>query len=149
MNEATERGYNTNLEFRNKRFKTLREEADNVYLSIDELQKIEKIDLKASPKLEKVRDLFLIGCYTGLRFSDFTQINPENIISNNNGNGINVENGGWHYVRQNLILNNIGSGVYSHYSENYIDSKQNGLCESFHANGKIKYRSNYIDGKLV
>ncbi|WP_445956929.1 site-specific integrase [Yeosuana sp.] len=83
MNEATERGYNTNLEFRNKRFKTLREEADNVYLSIDELQKIEKIDLKASPKLEKVRDLFLIGCYTGLRFSDFTQINPENIISNN------------------------------------------------------------------
>ena len=83
MNEATERGYNTNLEFRNKRFKTLREEADTVYLSVDELNKIEKIELKASPRLEKVRDLFLIGCYTGLRFSDFTQINPENINSNN------------------------------------------------------------------
>lgn len=83
LNEATERGLNTNLEYRNKRFKTLREETDNVYLSIQELQKIEKIDLKASPRLEKVRDLFLIGCYTGLRFSDFTQINPENIVSNN------------------------------------------------------------------
>lgn len=83
MNEATERGQNTNLEFRNKRFKTLREESDTVYLSIDELQKIEKLDLKASPRIERVRDLFLIGCYTGLRFSDFTQINPENIVSNN------------------------------------------------------------------
>ncbi|TNJ47125.1 site-specific integrase [Tamlana fucoidanivorans] len=83
MNEATERGHNTNLEFRNKRFKTIREESDSVYLSVDELKKVEKLDLKASPRLEKVRDLFLIGCYTGLRFSDFTQINPENIVSNN------------------------------------------------------------------
>ncbi|WMI66720.1 site-specific integrase [Aestuariibaculum sp. YM273] len=83
MNEATERGYNTNLEFRNKRFKTIREESDTVYLSIDELKKIEKVDFSASPRLERVRDLFLIGCYTGLRFSDFTQIKPENIVSNN------------------------------------------------------------------
>jgi integrase len=82
MNEATERGYNSNLEFKNKRFKTIREEADTVYLNIEELEKIERIDLKASPKLERVRDLFLVGCYTGLRFSDFTQIKPENIVSN-------------------------------------------------------------------
>ena len=83
MNEATERGINSNLEFRNKRFKTIREESDTVYLNLDELEKIESLDLKASPRLEKVRDLFLIGCYTGLRFSDFTQINPENIVSDN------------------------------------------------------------------
>lgn len=83
MNEATERGLNNNLEFKNKRFKTIREEADTVYLNIQELDKIEKLDLKASPRLEKVRDLFLVGCYTGLRFSDFTQINPENIVSDN------------------------------------------------------------------
>ncbi|MEM5565714.1 site-specific integrase [Psychroserpens sp. AS72] len=83
MNEATERGVNNNLEFRKKKFKTLREESDTVYLSIDELDKIENLDLSSSPRLEKVKDLFLIGCYTGLRFSDFTQIKPENIISNN------------------------------------------------------------------
>ena len=83
MNEATERGHNKNLEFRNKKFKTIREEADTVYLSIEELEKIEELDLKASIRLERVRDLFLIGCYTGLRFSDFTQINPENIVSDN------------------------------------------------------------------
>lgn len=79
MNEATERGVNQNLEFRKKKFKTIREEADTVYLSIKELEQFEKLKLSASPRLEKVRDLFLIGCYTGLRFSDFTQIKSENI----------------------------------------------------------------------
>ena len=81
MNEATERGINQNLEFKKRKFKTIREEADTIYLTIDELKTMEKLDLSASPRLEKVKDLFLIGCYTGLRFSDFTQINPENILS--------------------------------------------------------------------
>ncbi len=80
MNEATDRGYNTNLEFKKRKFKTVREESDSIYLTLEELEKFEKLDLSASPRLEKVRDLFLIGCYTGLRFSDFTQIKPENII---------------------------------------------------------------------
>jgi integrase len=79
MNEATERGINQNLEFRKKKFKTIREEADTVYLSVKELERFEKLKLTASPRLERVRDLFLIGCYTGLRFSDFTQIKAENI----------------------------------------------------------------------
>lgn len=79
LSEATERGLNTNLEFKKSKFKTLREDADTVYLSIDELKKVEKMDLSSSPRLQKVKDLFLIGCYTGLRFSDFTQIKPENI----------------------------------------------------------------------
>lgn len=82
MNEATERGINENLEFKKRKFKTIREEADTIYLSVNELEVMEKLNLSASPRLEKVRDLFLIGCYTGLRFSDFTQIKPENIISN-------------------------------------------------------------------
>lgn len=81
LNEATERGYNNNLEFKKKKFKTLREESDSIYLSISELKRIEALDLSASPRLEKVKDLFLIGCYTGLRFSDFTQIKPENVIN--------------------------------------------------------------------
>ncbi|MPN21796.1 hypothetical protein SDC9_169177 [bioreactor metagenome] len=34
-------------------------------------------------KLDKVRDLFIIGCYTGLRFSDLNQISPDNFINNN------------------------------------------------------------------
>ncbi len=53
LNEATERGINKNLEFRNKRFKTLREEADTIYLNIEELEKIENLNLKANPRLKK------------------------------------------------------------------------------------------------
>ena len=80
LNEATEKGVNDNLDFRRKKFKTLTEETDKVYLSISELEKIEKLDLTEKQHLEKVRDLFLLGCFTGLRFSDFTQIKKENII---------------------------------------------------------------------
>lgn len=80
LNEATERGLNTNLEFRKSKFKTISEETDTVYLSTKELIKIEEEDFSEKENLEKVRDLFLLGCYTGLRFSDFTQIKQENII---------------------------------------------------------------------
>ena len=79
LNEATDRGINQNMDFKKRKFKTTREESDSIYLSIEELKKIESIDFSDSPRLDKVRDLFLIGCFTGLRFSDFTQIKPENI----------------------------------------------------------------------
>ncbi len=79
LNEATERGLNENLEFRKKKFKTVSEDSDSIYLNIKEVEKIKDLDLSKNPKLDKTRDLFLIGCYTGLRFSDFTHINPENI----------------------------------------------------------------------
>ena len=35
--------------------------------------------------MERVRDLFLIGCHTGLRFSDFTMIKDENILDTPKG----------------------------------------------------------------
>ena len=44
---------------------------------------IYKHDLTENKKLERVRDLFIIGCYTGLRFSDFIQLTKGNIIDDN------------------------------------------------------------------
>ncbi len=35
--------------------------------------------MSKDPRLDRVLDLFLIGCYTGLRFSDYTQLRPANI----------------------------------------------------------------------
>ena len=80
LNEATDRGLNDKLDFKKSKFKSLSEESDTVYLSLNELKKVEKANLSSSKKLEKVRDLFLVGCYTGLRFSDFKEIKPENIL---------------------------------------------------------------------
>lgn len=50
------------------------------YIHADELQRIENLtNLKKS--YEKVRDLFLFGCYTGLRFSDIVTLSSSNILS--------------------------------------------------------------------
>ena len=80
LNEATERGYNQNLEYKKKKFKVTKEDSDTIYLDLKELEALYNLKLHRFPNLEKVRDLFLVGCYTGLRFSDFTQIKPENIL---------------------------------------------------------------------
>lgn len=79
LNDATERGINQNLSFRSKRFRVISEKTDNIYLTESELNDLYFLDLSKNPKLERVKDLFLIGCYTGLRFSDFSKLKPENI----------------------------------------------------------------------
>ncbi len=80
LNEATERELNTNLKFKSKRFKVLREETDSIYLTEQELEDLHSLDLSKNRKLERARDLFLVGCWTGLRFSDLVNIKPENIV---------------------------------------------------------------------
>lgn len=60
-------------------FKILDEESDAIYLTTDEIIRIYKTDLMAHPHLCKYRDLLVFGCLTGLRFSDFTTIKPEDV----------------------------------------------------------------------
>jgi integrase len=79
LNEATDRELNTNLTFRNKRFKILSEQTYSIYLNEKELEEMFQLDLSGNKKLERVRDLFIVGCWTGLRFGDLTNILPENI----------------------------------------------------------------------
>lgn len=79
MNEATDRGINKNLSYKSKRFVTITEKTDSIYLTEAEIIKLENLDLSKSKKLDRVRDMFLVGCYTGLRFSDFSILKPENI----------------------------------------------------------------------
>ena len=82
MNEAVDRNLTKNLEYRNKKFKVIEEQVDKIYLTQKELKTIYEKKLTGKyKKLEKVRDLFVIACYTGLRFSDLIQVRAENIIS--------------------------------------------------------------------
>ncbi|MGN7825039.1 tyrosine-type recombinase/integrase [Chitinophaga sp. 22536] len=60
-------------------FKILDEDADAVYLSWPEINRIYQADLSKKPHLTKYRDLFVLGCLTGLRFSDFSSIQPEDV----------------------------------------------------------------------
>lgn len=52
-------------------------EITRVYLTMDELKRI--AELKLSGFLENTRDCFLIGCYTGLRYSDYSNVSSANI----------------------------------------------------------------------
>lgn len=60
-------------------FKILDEETDAVYLSWNEISHIYQLDLSGHPQLIKYRDLFVLGCLTGLRFSDFSIIRKEDV----------------------------------------------------------------------
>lgn len=77
MNEATEREINTNLKYRSKRFKATQEKTESIYLTDNELADLKNLDLSNTKRLEVVRDLFLIGCYTGLRYSDYSMLKPD------------------------------------------------------------------------
>ncbi len=74
LREALERGLTNNRSFESKRFRVMREQTDSIYLTKDELKELELLDLSNSPKLKIVKDFFLIGCYTGMRYSDFSNI---------------------------------------------------------------------------
>lgn len=82
LNDATEKGYNKNLDFKSRYFKKPSEKVQTIYLTKEELLTLYEKDLSFDARLEKARDLFLVGCWTGLRFSDFSQIKPENIKDN-------------------------------------------------------------------
>ncbi len=55
-------------------FKITEEAVDAIYLTWDEISKIYKIDLSRFPHLKDYRNMFVLGCLTGLRFSDFSTI---------------------------------------------------------------------------
>jgi integrase len=83
-----------------KRFTIAREEPEDIYLNEIELQHLASFDLSDHTKyitieetqkgkkravrvsystLDRVRDLFVIGCHTGLRVSDYNNIKPHNV----------------------------------------------------------------------
>lgn len=61
-------------------------DVDTISLTKEELATLYNMELTKT--LSKVRDLFLIGCYTLMRFSDYSTICPENIRTT--GKGIRV-----------------------------------------------------------
>ena len=60
-------------------FKILDEETDAIYLTVQEIRAMYNLDLSEHPHLKRFRDLFVLGSFTGLRFSDFSNIKPEDI----------------------------------------------------------------------
>jgi hypothetical protein len=55
-------------------FKGLEEDVEGVFLNWKELSQIYHLDLSKQPGLIKYRDLFIVGCLTGFRFSDYSTL---------------------------------------------------------------------------
>lgn len=79
MNVAFERGYHENMDYKKSAFTVLKEDVAHIYLTMEELQRIEKVDLTEKPRYDTARDLFLIGAFTGLRVSDFKKLKSNNL----------------------------------------------------------------------
>lgn len=77
MNRAVEDGLTDNL--KHQKFMVLKEDAYNIALTIDELKRMYELDLSHNERMQRVRDLFIIGAFTGLRVSDYNNIKEENI----------------------------------------------------------------------
>ena len=99
LKSATDKKFNTNLDYTNRYFRKPVENVDNIYLSQDEIVKISNLDLSdfkqtkrnknltiTRSMLEKARDLFIVGCSTGLRVSDYNNLCKENIFKNEDDN---------------------------------------------------------------
>jgi len=79
LNAAYDKGYEVNRAFKSHRFKAISEQTESVYLNETELQKLFDYDFSENERLEKVRDIFLISAWTGLRYGDVTRLTPDNI----------------------------------------------------------------------
>ncbi len=78
LNWSIDRGYNSNNTF--QKFKSKQSEGEVYFLTWDELMKLFYFEI-SSPKLDRVRDIFCFGCFTGLRFSDIMNLKQDNVVN--------------------------------------------------------------------
>ena len=73
---SIDKNYTTNRDF--EKFKGIEHDVDIIYLTYDELIKLYNHDFENS-RLNHVKDFYCMGCFTGLRFSDLSQLHRANI----------------------------------------------------------------------
>ena len=76
MNAAYKEGLHSNTAY--QFFKKQTEEVDNVYLTEEELKAL--YDLPLTGYKAKARDIFLVGCYTAMRWSDYSRLQEKDIM---------------------------------------------------------------------
>ena len=79
MRAAKEEGLHNNSATEHKDFTSFKAEVQEIYLTDDELKTLYELDLSRQPTLDVARDVFLVGCYTAQRYSDYSAINEKNI----------------------------------------------------------------------
>lgn len=76
MEYSRQLGHHSNMEY--KDFQVYKDEPETVYLNLHEITKVKNLKLD-DEKEDNFRDKFIIGCFTALRISDFTNIDTYDI----------------------------------------------------------------------
>jgi hypothetical protein len=79
MRQAREDGLHNNMEIERRAFKTISEKVEHIYLTEAELKRIYELDLSDNKQHQIIRDVFLAGCYTAQRYSDYSKLTKSNI----------------------------------------------------------------------
>ena len=88
MRAAREEGLHDNGLIESRKFRVLTAEVENIYLTESEIKAIAEVDLDGDKHKGIARDIFLVGCYTAQRFSDYSTINEGNIRTLENGQSV-------------------------------------------------------------
>ena len=83
MREAMRRDLHKNRKFED--FTIEKVKVRYPILTQHEITLLEKLDLSDNKRLDKARSLFLIGIYSGQRFSDFVRFKPNNFFKDEDG----------------------------------------------------------------
>lgn len=81
VNVAINKEYMDVQKYAFRKYKIKSIEGNHTHLSPEELRKFEDLQLTGRyAKLQKTKDAFLFCCYAGLRYSDFINLTPANIV---------------------------------------------------------------------
>jgi len=83
LNKATEAGLYRGIAYKNRRFNVPDVATTKIYLTETELNQILHFDFSDNERLAKVRDVFYVASYTGLRYSDIAKLSKEHIQNGN------------------------------------------------------------------
>jgi len=78
MKEANQDNLTTNREYEKSYFKAPKEDADTIFLNETEIRALYEMPIEF-PGYARIRDIFVLNCYTGLRHSDWSKVLKEKI----------------------------------------------------------------------
>jgi len=80
LNWATDRGYNTNLDYKKFRPTLKMTQRKVIYLTKEEIARVRDLELsEAQAYLDPIRDIFLFCCFSGLRHSDVNNLRRSDV----------------------------------------------------------------------
>lgn len=86
---AVEEGITANTDWKNRKFKIPAEHPDTVYLTMQELDVIANMEIN-DKFTAVVRDIFVMACFLGVRYTDLSNITSDDFFQQNGANFIKI-----------------------------------------------------------